>query len=135
LEGTHILVATGRTPNTRGIGLQFAGVEVANGGYVKVNERLEVTAPGVWAIGECAGSPKFTQIAFDDFRVVRDNLAGGERVTTGRQVPFCMFTDPELARVGLSETEAKARGIDYASLKFPRRPYCAPAPFPRRAGF
>ena len=119
LEGTHLLAATGRTPNTEGIGLGLAGVELRDDAYVKVNERLETTAPDVWAIGECAGSPKFTHIAFDDFRVIRDNLAGGHRVTTGRQVPFCMFTDPELARVGLSETEAKARRIPYRLAKIP----------------
>ena len=119
LEGTHLLAATGRTPNTEGIGLELAGVEVTDRGYIKVNERLETTAPDVWAIGECAGSPQFTHIAFDDFRVIRDNLAGRHRVTTGRQVPFCMFTDPELARVGLSETEAKAKGIAYRLAKVP----------------
>ena len=119
LEGTHILVASGRTPNTQGIGLEVAGVETTNRGHVKVNERLETTAPDVWAVGDCAGSPHFTHIAFDDFRVVRDNLAGGHRVTTGRQVPFCMFTDPEFARVGLSETEAKERGISYRLAKIP----------------
>ena len=119
LEGTHILVATGRTPNTQGIGLELAGVETTDRGHVKVNERLETTAPGVWAVGDCAGSPHFTHIVFDDFRIVRDNLAGGHRVTTGRQVPFCMFTDPEFARVGLSETEAKERGIAYRLAKIP----------------
>ena len=119
LEGTHVLVASGRTPNTQGIGLELAGVEITDSGYVKVNERLETTAPGVWAVGDCAGSPHFTHIAFDDFRIVRDNLAGGHRVTTGRQVPFCMFTDPEFARVGLSETEAKERGIAYRFAKIP----------------
>jgi pyruvate/2-oxoglutarate dehydrogenase complex dihydrolipoamide dehydrogenase (E3) component len=119
LEGTHLLAATGRTPNTEGIGLELAGVELTDRGYIKVNERLETTAPGVWAIGECAGSPQFTHIAYDDYRVIRDNLAGGHRVTTGRQVPFCMFTDPELARVGLSETESKAQGISYRLAKIP----------------
>jgi pyruvate/2-oxoglutarate dehydrogenase complex dihydrolipoamide dehydrogenase (E3) component len=119
LEGTDLLVATGRTPNTDGIGLELAGVELTDRGYIKVNERLETTAPDVWAIGDCAGSPQFTHIGFDDFRVIRDDLAGGHRVTTGRQVPFCMFTDPELARVGLSETEAKARGIAYRLAKIP----------------
>jgi pyruvate/2-oxoglutarate dehydrogenase complex dihydrolipoamide dehydrogenase (E3) component len=118
-EGTHLLVASGRTPNTQGIGLELAGVETTDRGFVKVNERLETTAPGVWAVGDCAGSPHFTHIAFDDYRVVRDNLAGGNRVTTGRQVPFCMFTDPEFARIGLSETEAKERGIDYRLTKIP----------------
>jgi pyruvate/2-oxoglutarate dehydrogenase complex dihydrolipoamide dehydrogenase (E3) component len=119
LEGTHLLVATGRTPNTDGIGLELAGVELTDRGYIKVNERLETTAPDVWAIGECAGSPQFTHIAFDDFRVIRDDLTGGNRVTAGRQVPFCMFTDPELARVGLSETEAKKQGIAYRLTKIP----------------
>jgi pyruvate/2-oxoglutarate dehydrogenase complex dihydrolipoamide dehydrogenase (E3) component len=119
IEGTDLLVATGRTPNTEGIGLELAGVELTGSGYIKVNERLETTAPDVWAVGECAGSPQFTHIAFDDFRVIRDNLAGGNRVTTGRQVPFCLFTDPELARFGLNETEAKAKGIPYRLAKLP----------------
>src|SRR6266581_5115632 len=119
LEGTHLLAATGRTPNTDGIGLGQAGVETTDGGYVKVNERLETTAPDVWAVGDCAGSPHFTHISFDDFRIVRDNILGGHRVTTGRQVPFCMFTDPEFARIGLSETEAKERGIPYRLAKIP----------------
>jgi pyruvate/2-oxoglutarate dehydrogenase complex dihydrolipoamide dehydrogenase (E3) component len=119
LEGTHILVATGRTPNTEGIGLELAGVALTDRGYIQVNERLETTAADVWAVGDCAGSPQFTHIGFDDFRVVRDNMAGGNHVTTGRQVPFCMFTDPELARIGLSETEAKAQGIAYRLAKIP----------------
>ncbi len=119
VEGTDLLVATGRTPNTGGIGLEAAGVELTDKGYIKVNERLETTAARTWAIGECAGSPQFTHIAFDDFRVIRDNLAGIPRVTTGRQVPFCLFTDPEFARVGLSETEAKGQGIAYRLAKIP----------------
>jgi len=119
LEGTHLLVASGRTPNTANIGLELAGVETTDRGYVKVNERLQTTASGVWAIGDCAGSPHFTHISFDDFRIVRDNIAGGHRVTTGRQVPFCMFTDPEFARIGLSETEAKEQGIEYRLAKIP----------------
>jgi pyruvate/2-oxoglutarate dehydrogenase complex dihydrolipoamide dehydrogenase (E3) component len=119
IEATHILVATGRTPNTDGIGLELAGVELTDGGYIKVNERLETTAPGVWADGEVAGSPQFTHIAFDDFRILRDNFAGGSRVTTGRQVPFALFTDPEVAHIGLSETEAKKRNIPYRLFKIP----------------
>jgi pyruvate/2-oxoglutarate dehydrogenase complex dihydrolipoamide dehydrogenase (E3) component len=119
IDGTHLLAATGRIPNTQNIGLEIAGVETANDGHVKVNEKLETTAEHVWAVGDCAGSPHFTHIAFDDFRVVRDNLAGGHRVTTGRLVPFCLFTDPELARVGLDETEAKAKGIAYRLAKIP----------------
>src|SRR5271165_127682 len=119
LEGTHLLVAGGRTPNTSGIGLDKAGVETTERGHVKVNERLQTTAGGVWAVGDCAGSPHFTHISENDFAVVSDNIAGGDRVTTGRQVPFCMFTDPELARIGLSETEAKQRGIPYRLAKLP----------------
>jgi pyruvate/2-oxoglutarate dehydrogenase complex dihydrolipoamide dehydrogenase (E3) component len=119
LEGTHLLIASGRTPNTEGVGLELAGVELTKRGHVKVNERLQATAPGVWAIGDCAGSPHFTHISFDDFRVVRDNLTGGNRITTGRQVPFCLFTDPEFARIGLSETEAKEQGVPYRLSKIP----------------
>jgi pyruvate/2-oxoglutarate dehydrogenase complex dihydrolipoamide dehydrogenase (E3) component len=88
ISGTHLMVASGRTPNTSGIGLELAGVQITGSGHVKVNERLQTTAPGVWAVGDCAGSPYFTHIAFDDHRIVVDNLAGGNRVTTGRQVPF-----------------------------------------------
>jgi pyruvate/2-oxoglutarate dehydrogenase complex dihydrolipoamide dehydrogenase (E3) component len=119
LDGTHLLVAAGRTPNTENIGLELAGVELTDRGYIKVNERLETTAPGVWAIGEVAGSPQFTHVSVDDSRIVRDNLAGGNQVTTGRQVPFCLFTDPEFARVGLSEKEAKAQGLAYRLFKIP----------------
>ena len=119
LQGTHLLVAAGRTPNTEGLGLDLAGIELTDRGHIKVNERLQTTAPGVWAIGEIAGSPQFTHISVDDFRVVHANLTGGNRVTTGRQVPYCMFTDPELARVGLSETEARAQRIPYRLFKVP----------------
>jgi pyruvate/2-oxoglutarate dehydrogenase complex dihydrolipoamide dehydrogenase (E3) component len=109
----------GRIPNTNGIGLELAGVELTDRGYVKVDERLQTTAPGVWAIGEVAGSPQFTHVSVDDFRVIHDSLTGGKRVTTGRQVPFCLFTDPEFARVGLSEKEAQAKGIAYRLFKVP----------------
>jgi len=119
LQGTHLLVATGRTPNTDGIGLDAAGVQLTPKGHVKVNERLETTAEGVFAVGDCAGSPHFTHISFDDFRVVRDNLLGRARVTTGRLVPSCLFLDPELARVGLNETSAKRNGTPYRLLKLP----------------
>src|SRR5437667_2456935 len=119
LKSSHVLVATGRNPNTEGLGLKLTGVELTDRGYIKVNERLQTTAPGVWAIGEVAGSPQFTHISIDDFRVVHANLTGGNRVTTGRQVPYCLFTDPELARIGLSETEAEAQGIAYRLFKVP----------------
>jgi pyruvate/2-oxoglutarate dehydrogenase complex dihydrolipoamide dehydrogenase (E3) component len=119
VEGSHLLVATGRVPNTDGIGLDLAGVKLTKKGYVDVNERLETTAPGVWALGDCAGSPLFTHISFDDFRIVRDNLGGGQRTTTGRQVPSCLYTDPELAHVGLDESQAKQQGIAYRLGKIP----------------
>jgi pyruvate/2-oxoglutarate dehydrogenase complex dihydrolipoamide dehydrogenase (E3) component len=119
VSGSDILVATGRTPNTAGIGLDVAGVELDPRGYIKVNERLETTAAGVWALGECAGSPQFTHVSEDDFRIVRDNLAGGKRSTRDRLVPYCLFTDPPLARVGLSEAEARKRGIAVRVAKLP----------------
>jgi pyruvate/2-oxoglutarate dehydrogenase complex dihydrolipoamide dehydrogenase (E3) component len=111
IDGSDILVAAGRIPNTSGIGLEEAGVELDGRGYIRVNDRLETSAPGVWALGECAGSPQFTHISEDDFRIVRDNLAGGNRSTRDRLVPYCMFTDPPLAHVGLSEGEAERRGV------------------------
>jgi len=119
LKGTHLLVAIGRIPNTEGVGLELAGVELTDRGYIKVNERLQTTAHGVWAIGEVAGSPMFTHISADDFRVVHANLTSGNRVTTGRQVPYCLFTDPELAHIGLHENEAKAKAIPYRLFKVP----------------
>src|SRR6266436_5923044 len=119
LEASHLLVAAGRTPNTDGIGLDLAGVEITGHGYIKANDRLETTAPDVWAAGECAGSPHFTHISENDFHIVCDNILGGHRVMTGRQVPFCMFTDPEFARIGLSEVEANERGIAYRLAKIP----------------
>jgi pyruvate/2-oxoglutarate dehydrogenase complex dihydrolipoamide dehydrogenase (E3) component len=119
IEGSDILVAAGRTPNTAGTGLEKAGVELDARGYIRVNERLETTAPEVWAVGECAGSPQFTHVSEDDFRVVRDNLAGGKRSTRDRLVPYCMFTDPPLARVGLSEDEARRQGIAVRAARLP----------------
>lgn len=119
VKGSHVLVAAGRTPNTEGLQLDLAGVKLTDRGYIKVNERLQTDAQGVWAIGEVAGSPQFTHISVDDFRVVHTNLTGGNRMTTGRQVPYCLFTDPELARIGLSEMEAKARNIAYRLFKIP----------------
>jgi pyruvate/2-oxoglutarate dehydrogenase complex dihydrolipoamide dehydrogenase (E3) component len=119
VEGTDLLVGVGRTPNTSGIGLEQAGVRLAETGYIAVDERLATTAADVWAMGECAGSPQFTHVAFDDFRVVHDNLTGGSSTTTDRLVPYCMFTDPELARVGYNESEARRRGIGYRVLTQP----------------
>jgi len=119
VAGTDILVAAGRVPNTDGIGLELAGVDVITGGWLRVNDRLETTAPGVWAIGECAGSPQFTHASMDDFRVIRDNLAGGDRTTTDRLMPSCLYTDPQVAQVGLTEREAKERGLAVTVARLP----------------
>src|SRR5262245_8211448 len=117
--GSHVLVATGRTPNAFGIGLDVAGVDLDERGFVRVNDRLETSAPDVWAIGECAGSPQFTHVSADDFQIIRANLAGGSRSTRDRLVPYCLFTDPPLARVGLNEREARERGISVRVARLP----------------
>jgi pyruvate/2-oxoglutarate dehydrogenase complex dihydrolipoamide dehydrogenase (E3) component len=119
IEGSDLLVAVGRVANTADIGLEKAGVDLDARGYIRVNDRLETTAPGVWAIGECAGSLQFTHVSVDNFRIVRDNMAGGNRRTDDRVVPYVMFTDPPLARVGLSEGEAQRQGIQVRVAKLP----------------
>jgi pyruvate/2-oxoglutarate dehydrogenase complex dihydrolipoamide dehydrogenase (E3) component len=119
IEGSDILAAAGRVPNTARIGLEETGIELDAHGYIRVNERLETTAPSVWAIGECAGSPQFTHVSIDDFRIIRDNLAGASRSTRGRLVPYCMFTEPPLARVGLSEREAQQQGVKVRIARLP----------------
>ena len=119
IEGTDLLVATGRKANTEGIGLELTGVQLNEHGFIKVNERLETTAENIWGMGDCAGSPMFTHVAENDFSIVHANLNGGNRTTKNRLIPFCMFTDPELARVGRNETEARRDGIEYRLLKMP----------------
>ena len=121
IEGGDILAAAGRIPNTASIGLEEAGVELDGRGYIRVNERLETTAPNVWAMGECAGSPQFTHVSEDDFRIIRDNLSGGNRSTRDRLVPYCMFTDPPLAHIGLSEGEAKRQGVTVRVARLPMK--------------
>ena len=120
IEGSDILVAAGRRPNTAGIGLDVAGVALDDRGYIKVNDKLETSAPDIWAIGECAGSPQFTHVSFDDFR---DHSGQSRRPSTARTrerlVPYCMFTDPPLARVGLSETEAQRQSVPVRVAKMP----------------
>ncbi len=119
VEGTDILVATGRTPNTTGIGLEKAGIEVTEKGHIHVNDRLETSAPNVWAMGECAGSPYFTHVSEDDFSIIHENLNGGRRSTRDRLVPYCVFIDPELARVGLNESQARERNVAYRVASVP----------------
>jgi pyruvate/2-oxoglutarate dehydrogenase complex dihydrolipoamide dehydrogenase (E3) component len=119
IAGSDLLVAVGRIPNTAGIGLNNAGIELDSRGFIRVNERLQTTAPSVWAIGESAGSPQFTHVSVDDFRIVRDNMAGGNRSTSDRLIPYVVFTDPPLARVGLSEADAQRQDIPVRVAKLP----------------
>jgi pyruvate/2-oxoglutarate dehydrogenase complex dihydrolipoamide dehydrogenase (E3) component len=135
IEGSDILVAAGRIPNTAGIGLKEAGVELDGRGYIRVNDRLETSAPDVWAIGECAGSPQFTHISEDDFRIIRDNLAGGNRSTRDRLIPYCMFTDPPLARVGLGESEAERQGVIARVARLPMDSVLGAQATDQRQGF
>lgn len=119
IEASDILVAAGRTPNTDRLDAAKGGIELDGRGYVRVDERLRTTAPDVWAVGDCAGSPQFTHVGFDDFRVVLADLRGGDRTTRGRLIPYCLFTDPELAHVGLHEHEAAAQGVPYRLVRIP----------------
>ena len=112
MDCSHLLVATGRIPNTERLHLAGAGLDVDEGGFIPVNDRLETAAEGVYALGDVKGGPAFTHISYDDFRIVRDNLLrGGSRSTRDRLVPYTVFTDPELGRVGLSEREAVEQGV------------------------
>jgi len=135
IEGTDILAAVGRTPNTSGIGLEKAGIEVDEQGHVRVNDRLETTASNVWAIGECAGSPYFTHVSEDDFSIIHANLNGGRRSTRDRLIPYCVFVDPPLARVGLSETEAREKGIAYRVTAIPMDAVWRPWTLSEKRGF
>lgn len=111
LTGTHLLVATGRRPNTDDLGLEAAGVATDARGFVRVNERLETSAPGVWAIGDVKGGPAFTHISWNDYQVIWANLIEGKDATIReRPVPYAVFTDPQLGRVGMTEAEARATG-------------------------
>jgi len=117
VEASDILVAAGRTPNTDQFDAARAGIELDPRGYIRVNQKLETSAEGVWAMGDCAGSPQFTHVAHDDYRVVRSNLLGGKRTTDGRVIPYCLFTDPELAHIGVKESEADAKGLKFRVAK------------------
>jgi len=106
-------------PNTDDLGLEKPGVETDHAGFIKVDDELSTNVSGIWALGECAGSPQFTHVSEDDFRIVQANLHGGSRNTRDRLIPFCLFTDPEIARVGLNENEAAAAGRPYRVAKLP----------------
>src|SRR5258705_3821376 len=135
IDGSDILIAAGRGPDTAGIGLEEAGVRLDSSGYVRVNGPLETSAPAVLAIHECAGSPQFTHISEDDFRIIRDNLAGRNRSTRGRLVAYCMFTDPPLAHVGLSEREAERQGIAVRVARLPMNAVLGAQAIDERQGF
>jgi len=120
VSGSHLLVAVGRVPNTDRLNLAAAGVEADKAGFIKVNPKLKTNVAGIYAMGDVKGGPAFTHISYDDFRILRENwLNGGNATIEGRPVPNCVFIDPQLATVGLSETEAQKRGLDYRVAKLP----------------
>jgi len=120
LSGSHMLVAVGRTPNADRLNLAAAGVETDRGGFIKANERLETNVPGIYALGDVKGGPAFTHISYDDFRILRTNLIeGGHATTAGRLVPYTMFIDPQLGRIGMSEDEARKSGRNIRVAKMP----------------
>ncbi len=120
LTGSHLLVATGRVPNTDWLNLDAAGIQVDKSGFIQVNERLETNVPGIYALGDIKGGPAFTHISYDDFRIIRTNLLEkGNASIHGRLVPYTVFIDPQLGRIGLSETDARAQGRDIKVAKMP----------------
>jgi len=111
VRGSHLLVATGRIPNTDELGLDKTGVATIKDGSIKVNARLETSVPGIWALGDCKGGPAFTHISYNDFQIVYANVVDGRNLSTeNRLVPYCVFTDPQLGGVGMTEKEARAKG-------------------------
>jgi len=135
ITGTDILAALGRVPNTQGIGFEKAGIEVTEHGHIRVNDRLETTAPNVWAVGECAGSPYFTHVSENDFHIIHANLNGGNRSTRDRLVPYCLFIDPPLGRVGVNESEARANNISYRLASLPMEAVFRPQTLSETRGF
>ncbi|HEY7183794.1 MAG TPA: mercuric reductase [Blastocatellia bacterium] len=120
LTGSHLLAAAGRTPNIKALNLPSAGIETDKKGFIKANGRLETTAPGVYALGDVKGGPQYTHISYDDYRIIRTNLIeGGNAEVDDRFVPYTVFIDPQLGRVGLSESEARARGLNIRVAKMP----------------
>src|SRR4051812_20087677 len=120
MEGSHLLVAVGRKPNTEALNLNAAGIKTDAHGFVQVNEKLETSVPGVYSTGDVKGGPAFTHISYDDYRILRDNLLhGANRTTKGRLVPNVVYTDPQLGQVGLTEREAREEGRPYKLAKMP----------------
>jgi pyruvate/2-oxoglutarate dehydrogenase complex dihydrolipoamide dehydrogenase (E3) component len=120
LSGTHLLVAVGRVSNADSLNTTAAGIATDKHGYVQVNERLETSAPGIFALGDIKGGPAFTHISYDDFRIIRSNvIEKGNASTAGRLLPYTVFIDPQLGRVGMSETEARKTGRKIRVAKMP----------------
>ncbi|MGH9753907.1 MAG: mercuric reductase [Blastocatellia bacterium] len=120
LIGSHLLAAVGRVPNTETLNLSSAGIETDKNGFIKANERLETAAPGVYALGDVKGGPQFTHISYDDYRIIKTNLIeGGDATINDRFTPYTVFIDPQLGRVGLSESEARARGLNIRVVRMP----------------
>jgi pyruvate/2-oxoglutarate dehydrogenase complex dihydrolipoamide dehydrogenase (E3) component len=120
ITGSHLLVATGRVPNSEQLNLNAAGVQVDKRGYIQVNEKLETNVPGIYALGDVKGGPAFTHISYDDFRILRTNLLEkGNASIKDRIVPYTIFIDPQLGRVGLSETEARKQGKHIKVARMP----------------
>ncbi len=120
IQGSHLLIATGRTPNTRELSLEKAGIQIDEKGFIPVNDQLQTSCPHIYVIGDVKGGPAFTHISYDDFRILQDNLLEGKnRTVAGRMVPYTVFTDPQLGRVGMSEEEAKKAGIPHEVVTIP----------------
>ncbi|MBD3337305.1 MAG: FAD-containing oxidoreductase [Candidatus Eisenbacteria bacterium] len=120
LDASHLLVAAGRRPNIDSLNLEAAGIKTDTGGSIEVDERLETNVAGVYALGDVKGGPAFTHISYDDYRVIRDNLLEGREASTARRIlTYTIFTDPQLGRVGLSEAEARRRGLPIRVGKLP----------------
>jgi pyruvate/2-oxoglutarate dehydrogenase complex dihydrolipoamide dehydrogenase (E3) component len=120
LDGTHLLVATGRTPNTDTLNVSAAGIAIDKRGYIQVNSKLETNVPGIFALGDIKGGPAFTHISYDDFRILRTNLIErGSASTEGRMVPYTLFIDPQLGRIGITESEARAQNKKVRVARMP----------------
>jgi pyruvate/2-oxoglutarate dehydrogenase complex dihydrolipoamide dehydrogenase (E3) component len=136
VEGTHLLIATGRKPNTEALNLKAGGVEVDEKGFIRVNDKLETSARGVYAVGDVKGGPAFTHISYDDYRVLKTNLIdGGNRSVAGRPLPYCVFIDPQLGRIGASEKDLQKQGTKYRVAKMPMTSVARAMETSRTSGF
>ncbi len=136
VEGTHLLIATGRKPNTETLDLKAAGIALDEKGFIQVNGKLETSAAGVYAVGDVKGGPAFTHVSYDDYRVLKTNLIdGGSRSIEGRPLPYCVFIDPHLGRIGASEKDLKKQGVKYRIAKMPMTSVARAMETSRTSGF